>query len=68
MANFEDVPVGNAVNYQVFSTILRMPVIPFIWEKHSDHQYYFYPDLVSAHYADATQQFLNDEGISYFPK
>ena len=29
---------------------------------------YFWPDLASAHYADATQQFLKDEGIWYIPK
>ena len=45
-----------------------MLVIPFIREKHSDHRYYFWPDLALAHYANATQQFLKDEGISYIPK
>ena len=45
-----------------------MRVIPFIRKKHSDHWYYFWPDLASAHYANATQQFLKDEGISYIPK
>ena len=45
-----------------------MRVISFIREKHSNHWYYFLSDLTSAHYADATQQFLKDEGISYIPK
>ena len=45
-----------------------MQVIPFIREKHSDHRYYFWPDLALAHYADATQQFLKDKGISCIPK
>ena len=29
---------------------------------------HFWPDLASAHYADATQQFLKDKGIWYIPK
>ena len=29
---------------------------------------HFWPDLGSTHYADATQQFLKDEGIWYIPK
>ena len=68
MANFEAVPAGNAVNHQVYSTILCIWVILFIWEKHRDHRYYFWLELALAHYANATQQFLKDEGISYIPK
>ena len=56
------------MNHHMYSTILRMRVIPFIREKHSDHRYYFWPDLALAHYANATQQFLKDKGISYIPK
>ena len=56
------------MNHQVYSTILSMQVIPFIREKYSDHRYYLRPYLASAHYADTTQQFLKDEGISYIPK
>ena len=67
-ANFEAVPADNAVNHKVLGTILSMRVIPFIREKHSDHRHYFWPDLALAHYADATQQFLKDEGIRYIPK
>ena len=67
MANFEAVPAGNAVNHQVYSTILCMRVIPFPHEKHSDHWYYFWPDLASAHYANASQQFPKEKGISYIP-
>ena len=29
---------------------------------------HFWPDLALTHYADATQQFLKDEGIWYIPK
>ena len=68
MANFEAVLAGNAVNHQVYSTILCIWVILFIWEKHRDHRYYFWLELALAHYANATQQFLKDEGISYIPK
>ena len=45
-----------------------MRVIPFIRKKHSDHRYYFWPDLALAHYADATQQFLKDKGICNITK
>ena len=48
--------------------ILRMRIIPSPREKHSDHWLCFWPDLASAHYANATQLFLKDEGISYIPK
>ena len=56
------------MNHQVYSMIFCIRVIPFIREKYRDHRYYFWPDLASAHYADAAQQFLNDKGISYIPK
>ena len=68
--NGEFGPAGNAINHnhQVYITILRMQVIPFIREKYGNCRYYFWPDLASAHYANATQQFLKDEGIRYIPK
>ena len=56
------------MNHQVYSANLHRRVISFIREKHSNHWYYFWSDLTLAHYADATQQFLKDKGISYIPK
>ena len=56
------------MNHQVYSTILCIWVILFIWEKHRDHQYYFWLELALAHYANAIQQFLKDERISNIPK
>ena len=35
---------------------------------HGDYWYYFWPDLASAHYADATQQFFKEKGNRYIPK
>ena len=43
-------------------------VKPFIDEHHRDGNYYFWPDLASAHYAKETLQLFQRLGIKFIPR
>ena len=58
---------GYAVNSAVYVGILRRTVVPFIRANHGN-RYWFWMDLASAHYANATLAFLQQEKIRFVPK
>ena len=59
---------GYAVNAQRYIQMLRQAVVPFICANHSNGRYWFWMDLASAHFANATLDFLRQERIRFVPK
>jgi hypothetical protein len=43
-------------------------LIPFIEKYHNKEDVIFWPDMATAHYAQAVQQFLNGYGVEYVSK
>ena len=48
-------------------TVKRTLNQPFIDQNHGDRDYYFWPNLASAHYADETLELFETYGIKYIP-
>jgi hypothetical protein len=46
---------------------LEKRLLPFINEYHQDHNYIFWPDLASAHFAATTVAWM-DQNVNYVPK
>jgi hypothetical protein len=58
---------GYAINSAAYIRILPRTVVPFI-RANQGNQYWFWMDLASAHYANATLAFLQQEKIRFVPK
>lgn len=50
------------------SECVEKRLIPFLQDYHADGNYYFWPDLASAHYARATTALFVERGIRFIPK
>jgi predicted transcriptional regulator len=60
---------GLAINQHVYlNECLKKSLIPFIRTHHRRGRYVFWPDLASAHYAKAVQDFLHSENVTFIPK
>lgn len=63
------VPRRCSINGEVYrNECISGRLIPFIQEHHSDGDYLFWPDLASAHYANATQELLQEQNIPFVQK
>lgn len=63
------VPNHGSVNGEVYrNDCITQRLIPFLQEHHSDGDYVFWPDLASAHYANATQELFRENDIPFVPK
>ncbi len=47
---------------------IKARLVPFLKRYHSGNDYYFWPDLTSAHYAADTISFFEESGIKNIPK
>ena len=58
-----------SVNGEIYrNECISARLVPFLEEYHSDGNYIFWPDLASAHYADATQQLMTEKNAKFPPK
>lgn len=47
---------------------IRKRLVPFLHTHHADGDYFFWPDLATAHYANDTVRWYNELGIKFIPK
>jgi hypothetical protein len=62
-------PSGTAINGQIYiEQCLSNRLIPFIRNLHKNDEYFFWPDLASAHYSKKVVDYLKGENIRFLPK
>ena len=62
-------PSKISVNAKVYQEhTINDRLIPFLQDNYPNGGYVFWPDLVSAHYANATQNLTKNLGITFVPK
>ena len=63
------VPSRGNVNGEMYRReCIEGRLVPFLQKHHSDGDYIFWPDLASAHYANATQELLHENNVKFVPK
>ena len=62
-------PQNQSVNGEIYrKKCIQEHLVPFLDKHHADGNYYFWPDLASAHYAKDTIKVMELENIAFFPK